>query len=240
MNRLIKRALFEAPWWALFINPHFIPRRALYGAMSRSVDSLSGRVLDVGCGVQPYRHLMTKAREVVGLELDTPQNRAKKQADIFYEGAVFPFSDGHFDGILCNQVLEHVFDPTVFLDEIYRTMAPGGTLILSVPFVWPEHEQPWDCLRYTSFGLEDKLRAAGFHIDEHEKLVGGMSALLALLADGLNARIRALPTLFRLGLRMLCIPPISLVGVCVQPLVRADPNFYLDNFVRAHKPFSGE
>ena len=56
--------------------------------------------------------------------------------------------------MLCNQVLEHVFNPDEFLLKINRVLKNDGKLLLTVPFVWDEHEQPFDYARYSSFGLK--------------------------------------------------------------------------------------
>ena len=61
---------------------------------------------------------------------------------------------------MCNQVLEHVFNPDDFVREIARVLKPGGALLLTVPFVWNEHEQPYDYARYSSFGLRAFLYIA--------------------------------------------------------------------------------
>jgi SAM-dependent methyltransferase len=44
-----------------------------------------------------------------------------------------PFSDGSFDTVVLLDVLEHVAGERETLDEIYRILAPGGRLILTVP-----------------------------------------------------------------------------------------------------------
>jgi SAM-dependent methyltransferase len=70
-------------------------------------------------------------------------------------------------------VLEHVFNPDDFLNEVNRVLKPSGKLLLTVPFVWDEHEQPYDYARYSSFGLRSLLEKHGFSIVKHEKVGGG-------------------------------------------------------------------
>ena len=73
-----------------------------------------------------------------------------KKPDLFYDGRELPFGEASIDGILSTQVLEHVPNPSAYIMEAKRVLRPGGYLVMSVPFVWQEHEQPYDffgCVR---------------------------------------------------------------------------------------------
>ena len=48
-------------------------------------------------------------------------------------GFELPFPDDSFDLVTTFQVLEHVPDPTAFLQEIKRVARPGGTVIVATP-----------------------------------------------------------------------------------------------------------
>lgn len=236
MNSWIATAQFCAPWWALPINPAFLPRRALWRAMTEAAPLIHGRLLDVGCGSKPYRKLFPQVEDYLGLELDTPENRLNKQADLYYDGNHFPLANASCDALLCNQVLEHVFRQDAFLEEMMRVLRPGGILILTVPFLWPEHEQPHDCLRYTSFGLRNRLELVGLSIERQEKLTRGGGAICALLADRLNTLLRPAPRLLRLLGRAGLVAPLSLLGWLLAATAPADSELYLDNFVICRKP----
>lgn len=236
MSSWINKAMFSAPWWALPLNSAFLPRRALWQAMADSSDMACGRLLDVGCGTKPYRLLFTRVEEYIGLELGTPENLGTKQADLYYDGDTFPLDDESVDTVLCNQVLEHVFNPEGFLAEIFRVLRPNGVLIITVPFLWPEHEQPYDCLRYTSFGLKDRLEGAGFHLEQQSKLTRGGAALCALAADKINTTLRSMLLPGRLLGRLLLVAPISLIGWMLGAIASNTTEIYLDNFVICRKP----
>ena len=80
------------------------------------------------------------------------------------------------------EVLEHVRHPESVLAELGRVLAPGGRLCLTVPFVWPVHEEPYDFFRYTPFALCDLLEAHGFR-DVRLEPTSGFLSTLAQVAD---------------------------------------------------------
>ncbi len=45
----------------------------------------------------------------------------------------FPFSSDSFDGAVCIEVLEHLYDPKFTASEVFRVLKPGGLLVTSVP-----------------------------------------------------------------------------------------------------------
>ena len=64
------------------------------------------------------------------------------------------YSDSSFDCILAIEVFEHLENPALATAEIYRSLKEGGTLIMSVPFMFHIHGDPHDYQRFTAYGLE--------------------------------------------------------------------------------------
>lgn len=234
LHRFYLKEQFQPGLAGLFINPFFLARRALWQAMRDFSPQVRGVVLDVGCGIRPYRGLYAIER-YVGLEIDSPEARARGLADQYYDGGRFPFDDASFDAVLCNQVLEHVFAPEPFLAEIARVMKPHARLVLTVPFVWDEHEQPLDYARYSSFGLQALLERSGLAILEHRKLNDGAAAIfqlaVAYLQKVLHTRSRALNLLLCATL----MSPLSLLGLVLGAVLPRNPDLYLDHAVLARK-----
>ena len=54
--------------------------------------------------------------------------------------------------------------PDQALAEAYRVLKIGGSLVVSVPFLYPVHDAPYDFQRYTSFGMSQALTRGGFDI----------------------------------------------------------------------------
>lgn len=228
------RQTFDPGPFGWVSNPFYIARRGLHGALTVLLPELRGEVLDVGCGTKPYRTLIPATR-YVGLDYDSPERRGQGFADVFYDGDRFPFEDGSFDGVLCTQVLEHVFNPEEFLREVARVLRPGGTLVLTVPFVWDEHEQPHDFARYSSFGLRAMLERNGFVVARQEKTPADFSVVAQLAAGWF----------YKLGERRGCwtrrllqfgvIAPINLFGGLLAVCLPPNPDLYLDNVVLARR-----
>jgi SAM-dependent methyltransferase len=219
------------------VNPFYFARRGLHEALLRLLPELQGEVLDVGCGSKPYRSLVAATR-YVGLDYDTPLRRAAGVADVYYDGGIFPLPDADFDGALCTQVLEHVFTPEAFLNEINRVLRPGGVLVLTVPFVWDEHEQPHDFGRYSSFGLRALLERAGFEVVTLEKTPTDARAVAQIVAGWIYKLVCARGRWVNLGVQLMVIAPVSFLGVVAAALLPRNQDFYLDNVVLARKSVS--
>lgn len=218
----------------LLVNPFYFARRGLFEAVRALAGHVSGRMLDVGCGTMPYRNLFA-ATEYVGLELDTPEARARKRADCYYDGKTFPFEEESFDALVCNQVFEHVFNPEQFMAEMYRVLKPGGRLLLTVPFAWDEHEQPHDYARYASFGLAAILRKSGFEIIEQRKTMADVRAVFQL-ANAYLHKVTSTGGVYRdLVAALLLMAPVNLLGTVLYWVTPANTDFYLDNVVLAAK-----
>jgi SAM-dependent methyltransferase len=87
-----------------------------------------------------------------------------------------------FEVVLCTEVLEHLPEPQRAVDEMYRVLKPGGTLLLTTRFLFPIHDAPHDYFRFTKYGLRYLLR--GFEqvtVDEETDSVGTLAVLLQRL-----------------------------------------------------------
>ena len=218
----------------LWFNPFYHARRGLHQAIAEAAPRLAGRLLDVGCGRKPYRRLF-QTSEYVGLEIDTPENRAHKQADYYYDGQDFPFPDRCFDGVICNQVLEHVFDPDRFLREIARVLRPKGMLLLTVPFVWDEHEQPWDYARYSSYGLKSLLEKNGYEVVTQRKINSDVRVLFQLANTYLYKVLWTRRPIVNALICALVMAPFNILGALLYRVLPSNPDLYLDQLVAARK-----
>jgi SAM-dependent methyltransferase len=146
-----------------FVDESPLERESILAAVRRFADGLpaGARVIDIGAGDGPYRELFDRCEYVTVDWANSPHEDAS-DTDVVASADSLPLEDASFDAALSTQVLEHVPAPIDVLREVYRVLRPGGSLLVTVPFVWEEHEQPFDFQRFSSSGVSNALEMAGF------------------------------------------------------------------------------
>ena len=76
-----------------------------------------------------------------------------------------PDLDAH-DVVICEQVLEHVPDPWRAAQTLHDLCRPGGSVVVSTPFLVRVHPTPYDFWRFTEDGLRRVLESAGLVVDQ--------------------------------------------------------------------------
>jgi SAM-dependent methyltransferase len=141
---------------------------------------MNGRMMDFGCGSKPYKSLFN-VNEYIGVDFQGQgHSHEYEQIDVFYNGKTLPFPDNHFDSVFSTEVFEHVFNLEEIVGEIKRVMKPGGKILVTCPFAIPEHEQPNDYARYSSFGLKHLFEKNNFKVIEYEKIGNHFDTLIQL------------------------------------------------------------
>ena len=128
----------------------------------------SGTLLEVGCGAQPYRHLVPTGCRYTGLDWEQAEEHFNYHLPdtVYYHGEKFPCGDGSFDSLFHTEVLEHIYHYGKFLAECRRVLKPSGSLFFTIPFQARYHYIPHDYFRFTPAALERMLAEAGFrHIE---------------------------------------------------------------------------
>jgi len=141
------------------------------------------------------------------------------------------------DSILSTQTLEHVPNPERIVEEWARVLRPEGQLLLTVPFMWPEHEMPHDFQRYTTNGMRLLLEKTGFAIVHQERLLCDCRAAAQLFQAWLYdvLRLGARGKIVQIALTTLFFAPISLAATALAALAPQNPNSYLDNVILARR-----
>lgn len=150
-------------------HPYYIIRKNLFKKVSEYSSYMKGDLLDFGCGSKPYKSLF-KVDCYTGLDFENEgHSHDFEEIDVIYNGKEIPFPDRRFDSVLSTEVFEHIFNLPEVLKEINRVMKPGAHLIITCPFVWNEHEVPYDYARYTLFAIKDMTEKCGFEIVHQQK-----------------------------------------------------------------------
>jgi len=133
--------------------------------LSAVLPSVSGTVLDVGCGAQPFRSLVNANATYLGIDTDAAKAHFGYEMPntTYFSGDVWPVADASVNLVLCTETLEHVLETRRFLAEAARCLVPGGTLLLTIPFAARWHFIPYDYWRFTPSSLEHLLTTSGFH-----------------------------------------------------------------------------
>lgn len=229
---------FKVDFGDIFFNPYYIIRSNLYIAVEKYSERLKGSLLDFGCGTKPYEHLFLHVSEYTGVDFEGGGNDYNNtKVDVYYDGETLPFCNAKFDCILGTEVIEHIFNPERILSELNRVLKPGGTLLITCPFLWPEHEQPWDYSRYTSFGIKYLLEKNGFEIVSQEKTGNFLLCITQMLVIYIYMLIPKFGLFKRVSFFIFCLP-IQLTGLflnLVLPSRVKRKDMFLNNIVLARK-----
>lgn len=96
-------------------------------------------VLDLGCGAGYGAATISEtAQKVIALDsslmaLLATDSRPAKTAFVTGDGVRLPLRDNSFDLVVSFQVIEHIQDEAQYLNEVRRTLVPGGRFIISTP-----------------------------------------------------------------------------------------------------------
>ncbi len=207
-------------WTDIFRNPFYFIRLRLFQVFKQYIPELSGIVLDFGCGSKPYEALFVSTTSYIGLDIEVSgHSHIDEKIDVFYDGKNIPFGDDHFDNVFCSEVMEHVFNPDESLQEIKRVLKPGGKLLLTCPFVWPEHEAPFDYARYSSFGITHLLEKNGFEIIQRVKTGHFAEVILQQMIFYIFVLLPKKPKILYLILHQIFILPFIVSGIFLNAIM---------------------
>ena len=105
---------------------------------------IPGRVLDIACGTGYGSHLLANEfgesiSEIVAVDISEEsilyaQKRYSLPKITYVLDDAFSFSDGEkFHSIVTLETIEHLNDPSAFVNKLYDLLHPGGVLIASAP-----------------------------------------------------------------------------------------------------------
>jgi SAM-dependent methyltransferase len=140
---------------------------------------LSGEVLDVGGGENALysKHLPDDITlHSINIDPDIAPTH------LLVPDQKFPIEDNTYGTTICLNTLEHVYDSKFMIDEIHRTLKPGGTVHITVPFIFRIHGHPDDYSRHTPSWWRETMQRAGFDSAEVKPLVWGRSTTAGMIS----------------------------------------------------------
>jgi SAM-dependent methyltransferase len=208
-------------------NPLYVIKSTLWKKLAEVLPNLQGRVLDCGAGTQPYAGLLSKDVSYVSMDYNT-QLKPKLIGDIRF----LPFRDNLFGGIILTEVLEHIYETDLVLQEIARVAESGTTIVCSTPFNWGLHYQPYDYYRFTPFALEKLFVNNGFSVIKIHRLGGVFTAsyqrlldvLYSWLLSKLSRNQKGSPGFLERTLKYLIITPNAFAGMLLPRLDKISEN----------------
>ena len=235
-QRLIEYIRFRAGFLSIFLNRNHIMRKVIQDAAMDFAEEDAYSILDFGCGTKPYRHLFENAASYTGVDFQNDQiPRPAKDVDIYYDGVNLPFDDNSFDLVISFEVLEHIPNLEQILLEISRVIKPGGKFFFTTPFLYPEHEVPFDYQRLTIYRWINLLEEMGYKVEEYSKEPNDMRSLmqlnLALIFKFINPKDSHI-------LEIIFSPIITIfnfLAYILGLLVRRHGGFHLTNILKARK-----
>ncbi len=198
---------------------------------------LAGKVLVAGCGVGTYlERLDDLAAQAVGVDIEFERTvDSRHKAEQVVNGSVgrLPFAAGVFDLVLSHEVLEHIGDDQMAIDDMVRVMKPGGRLVLFCPnrgYPFETHGIYWrgryrfgniPLVNYLPRSLRDRLapHVQVYSRQDLERLFGGLPVRFVRRTrifgayDNIIARLPAAGKLLRTVLQSLEKTPLNFLGL---------------------------
>lgn len=157
----------------------------LYKAYIIAENHISGDVLEIGCGEgRGMQLLVPKAKTFMAVDkLDAlPEELKNRFPEVTFRAMNIPpldgIADNSFDTVISFQVIEHIKDDKLFLEEIYRVLRPGGVALITTPNrSMSLTRNPWHVREYLPAEL--KTLAAGIFPRVELKGITGNAKVMA-------------------------------------------------------------
>ncbi len=124
-------------------------------------------MLDIGCFDKwPKKHISEHC-SYIGLDYyETATRWYGSVPDIYGDALNLPIKNGAVNTVLLLDVLEHISDTDGLLSGVDHVLSEKGQLIMSVPFLYPLHDEPRDFIRLTIHGFQELESKSGFVMEQ--------------------------------------------------------------------------
>lgn len=156
--------------------------QVVYNELLKGEDLNGKKLLDAGCGTGWFsKGAADRGANVTSMDLGEGllSQVAKKCKSERVVGSILemPFDDNTFDYVVSSEVIEHIPEPMKGVEEIFRVLKPGGTMVLTTPnqfWYWSVvvanrfKLRPYQGLEnWTGWGqMKRELQRIGFEIED--------------------------------------------------------------------------
>lgn len=138
-------------------------RKILDRLLSEHADLYKGRVMDIGGKDRgKFKKPRNKVDQWFVVDISI-SNNPDLLADVC---DLKELESSQFDVVNATELFEHVSDPEQGLRECARVLKPSGSMIISMPFLYPIHADPSDFQRWTEHKWRQEAEAVGLEIEE--------------------------------------------------------------------------
>ena len=133
----------------------------------------TAKAVDIGCGGQPFRTLLEQnGYSYCAVDIN-PDGGPPVDVVCAADGVLSDdlLRRGPFDFLLCTEVLEHVVDWRAAFSNFGLLLAPSGRALITAPYIYQLHEEPYDFWRPTLHAIDHYAHEAGFR-PQYRKAAG--------------------------------------------------------------------
>lgn len=158
-------------WLGKYYRKHY-----LYPRLNRYVQP---KLLDVGCGIGDLLDFYPSAHGVDINPINVEICKSRGLSAEIMQVDTLHFSDGSYNTIILDNVLEHIYEPDYLLTEAKRVLHDEGKIIIGVPGIKGYASDPDHKRYYDDVSLTKLLETNGFKLEKMLCLPLGSSVLLS-------------------------------------------------------------
>lgn len=139
-------------------------------------DNVSGKVLEIGCGVGRLLIPLSESYDAAGIDISENMLRIAKERSTkptfkLSDGRSIPFEDGSFDSVYCVAVFQHLNNEGIeqYIEEVGRVLSKNGCVIFQ--FIEGDESETFSN-HYSLDYMELLLRENGMSITKADRGVG--------------------------------------------------------------------
>ena len=116
--------------------------RRLHQTIINHIPINANLILDMGCGNGwAAQYFLAKGKKVISVDISDKNpikvlknNPSENHVAIVADAYHLPFKKNSFDAVIASEIMEHVYDPKLFISKLGEVLKPEGKLIITTPY----------------------------------------------------------------------------------------------------------